>query len=127
MKEATPQETFDHMLGAGALGYDWWISVEVKGVSPEGDAQDDWEAFLTCEDGNDGHKVVRISHHIVMETAKKLVMIYLLGVKQAEQYVGAEALEGCAHLLFAPDEADFDAASSDCLLQYIVLGEVIFA
>ena len=34
MKTATPQDTFDHMIGSGALSYEWWHAVDSMALRP---------------------------------------------------------------------------------------------
>jgi hypothetical protein len=128
VKRATPQETFDHMLGAGALSYSWWCDVHaVRGQGVDGLVTDDWEYLLTCETGKDDDsvKTATINHNVIMEAAKKAVLADL-GVGEGTQFMSKACVRNCAALLYFPDDADFDANSSDELLQSIVLGQIVF-
>jgi len=121
MRTATPQETFDHLMGAGALQYGWWVEYKPTGVDADGTVTGDWTAELTCETGDDdpASKTAVISHQVIMAAARKVMA-------ELPQYA-SETMQGeCAHLVFDADAADFDAGTSDELLQFMVLGEIVF-
>lgn len=120
MKTATPQDTFDHMLGSGAFQWEWWLSVKVTGVQPNGyDVTDDWKAEVTAENGDGGKTTATIDHKAVMKAARAVLA-------DPPQYASALLSRECSHLLFSNDETDFDAALADELLQFMVLGEIVF-
>jgi hypothetical protein len=111
---ATPQETFDHMIGAGAFQWSWWTRLEtVNGDTP------DWIATLTIEVGEDSEVTKTINHEIVLAAARRFI-------SKPPKYSSADAMRACTDLIFHGDNADFDAASSDELLQFIMLGEIVF-
>jgi len=135
VKQATPQDTFDHMMGAGALGYSWWCDLHaVKAADINGNVYNEWEYLLTAETGRDDDsiKTATINHAVIMDAAKKVVVSHIGppwatgSEKDGLRFMGDACISNCAALLFFPDEVDFDAASSDELLQYIVLGEIVF-
>lgn len=118
---ATPQSTFDHMLGSGAFQWSWWVEVKVTGTKPNGyDATDDWTAEITAEDGNGGTVTKTIDHKTIMQAARAVLA-------QPPEQVGALLQRECSHLLFEADAADFDAPLADSLLQFMVLGEIVYA
>lgn len=120
MKTATYQDTFDHMLGSGALSYSWWHAVDVNGIEPNGyDATPEWSAVITADNGDGGEVTKTINHATVLKAARQ-VMVKL------PQY-GSSALEReVRNLIFDADETDFDACSADELLQVMVIGEIVF-
>lgn len=119
---ATPQDTFDHMLGSGAFsaGWSWWLDVQTTGLKENGyDATDEWTAAITADDGNGGTVTKTIDHKTVMAAARKV----LAG---PPQYASTGLARECSHLIFDNDETDFDAPLADELLQLMVLGEIVF-
>jgi hypothetical protein len=113
--QATPADTFDHTLGTGALSYSWWVRSVTNG-SP---VQPGWEVSLTCEDGNGGTRTAAISHETVLAAARQVLAA-------RPKYASDALVRECGHLLYAADCTDFDAPAADELLQFIVLGEIIF-
>lgn len=120
MKTATPQDTFDHMLGSGATMYSWWLNVEITGLKPNGyDVVNDWAANITAEDGDENEVTVTINHALVLKTARAII-------KDHPQYASDALIRESRHLVFDADETDFDACSADEFLQVMVLGEIVF-
>lgn len=120
MNTATPQDTYDHTIGAGALSFGWWLGCETTGVSASGDVADDWQATLTAEDGDGDPKTVVVGHAQIMSAARKIIG------DDGVPYVSDTARRQCRALVFDADDADFDAGTGDELLQAAVLGEVVF-
>jgi hypothetical protein len=119
---ASAQDTFDHMIGSGAFscGWDWWLDVKVTGTKPNGyDAEDNWKAEITADDGNGGRVTKTIDHETVMKAAQAVLA-------NPPEYASAGLMRECSHLLFNNGETDFDAPLADQLLQYMVLGEIVF-
>jgi len=114
MKSATPQDTQDHMLGAGAFTFSWWRKAVITGEDTP-----DWSATLTIEDGNGGLKTEVINHHLVLAAARKVI-------QHKPEYASNALVRECLNLVFNGDEADFDAPSSDELLQVMTLGEIVY-
>ena len=115
---ATPQDTFDHMLGSGAFscGWDWWLSVNITGIKPNGyDAEDGWTAQITADDGIGGQAAKTIDHAAVMKAARAVLVT-------PPRFASTLLTRECSHLLFDNDETDFDAPLADELLQFMVLG-----
>lgn len=120
MKTATPQDTFDHMIGSGALSYEWWHAVDVNGVKANGyDAEDDWSAVISADNGDGGEATATINHALVLKTARAII-------KDHPQYASDALIRESRHLIFNADETDFDACSADEFLQIMVLGEIVF-
>ena len=120
MITATPQDTYDHTIGTGALTWPWWRKIETTGVSATGDVADDWTAEIVADDGDDGETSRSFGHNAIMATARRVL------AGDGGQYVSDELRRQCRALIFAADDADFDASTGDELLQIVVLGEVIF-
>jgi len=117
---ATPQDTFDHMIGSGALSYEWWHAVDVNGVKANGyDAEDDWSAVISADNGDGGEATVTINHAAVLKAARAVIA-------KPPRFASDALVRECRHLVFNADETDFDANSADELLQIMVLGEIVF-
>lgn len=117
---ASPKDTYDHMFGSGALSYSWWLDTKTTGV--EGGTwkvSPDWSVEVTADDGNDGRTTVTVNHAEVMKAARKVL-------DTPPKYSSDALAQECRHLIFNNDETDFDANSADELLQFIVLGEIVF-
>lgn len=113
MNSATPQDTQDHMLGSGALSWDWWRNeVTVNADTP------DWESVLTIE-GEDENISFTIRHSTIMRIARKII-------RNKPEYASDELVRQCRNLVFNADETDFDASSADELLQVTVFGKVVY-
>ena len=120
MSAAAPQNTFDHMIGSGAFQWSWWLNLEVTGETDDtGTVSDDWAAEITCEDGNGGRVTRTIGHKEVMAAARKVMA-------ELPRYASQSLARECSHLVFDADSADFDAPLADELLQFMVLGEIVF-
>ena len=120
IKTASYQDTFDHMLGAGALGYEWWHAVDTTGVEPNGyDATPEWSAKITADNGDGGEVTTTINHKAVLKAARQVMA-------SPPKYASDALVRECRHLIFDADETDFDACSADELLQFMVLGEIVF-
>jgi hypothetical protein len=118
MKTATFTDTFDHMLGSGALQFSWWRGCKVTGA-PNGEPTEAWSAELTAEDGAREHTAT-INHAAVMRAARAIM------AGKGGEYVSDATKRECKALVFDADDCDFDAATADEVLQVIVLGEVVF-
>jgi hypothetical protein len=118
VKSATPKDTWDHMFGSGATTYSWWLKLKFTGVH-DGEVEPGWSCELTCDNGNGGRKTKIVSHVVVMSYARHVMSHDI-------EYIGEATKRECRNLVFDADDVDFDAASADNLLQYIVLGEVVF-
>jgi hypothetical protein len=113
MKTATPQNTFDHMMGAGALSWSWWASAPAKGAGTPG-----WKVALTG--GYPGEeKTATVTYAVVLKAARAVT-------GNTPEGASAALVRECRHLIFDAEETDFDAASSDELLQLIVFGKIIY-
>lgn len=128
---AGPQDTWDHTFGTGALTWEWWIRVDQKGIGPAGDIETpDWSVKLTGgapgfdHEGyppelTEGEVTVEVTHKAVMSAARKVL-------KDRPRYASAALIREARNLVFNVDEADFDAASGDELLQVVVFGDVVY-
>ncbi len=84
---------------------------------------------VTCEDGNGGTATAIITHEVVLRAARAL-----MADSQQDSHGDSVKLlawqstrREAANLVMRASETDFDAATSDELLQVIVLGKVVFS
>ncbi|MES9589945.1 hypothetical protein ABWK57_13950 [Streptomyces sp. NPDC094045] len=114
MKTPTPEETFDHILGACPDSYSWWdLDTNVTGTT----VPDDWEVKGTVDDLNGGPALpVQLGHVDIVRAIRK----------KAGKYVPRSAQRSCSDFIFRRDEADFDAGTADEVLQVAALGEVVY-
>jgi hypothetical protein len=122
MNTGKPQDTFDHTIGAGALQWSWWLDAKTTGIDGDGQADDGWTVALTVDDGPESAPTttVVLGHSEIMSAARKIM------AGNAGRFVSDATRVACRDLIFAADEADFDANTADELLQVAVLGEVVF-
>ncbi len=121
MKSATPEDTFDHTIGAGALSFEWWHGVTPVVTANGAGVPGNWEYLITADNGMDGETTATLNHAAVMKAARKIA-----NDKGDIKYLSESAKRECRNLIFNADEADLDACISDELLQFIVLGEIVF-
>lgn len=118
---AKPQDTYDHIIGAGHIGaYSWWLGA--KSLTHKGsdiDVPAHWTVEVTCETGEGGSKTVLVDHKAVMRAANRVV-------NNRYDAASEKLVRECRHLVFNADDADLDAPMADELLQLIVLGEIVF-
>lgn len=114
---AGPQDTWDHVFGAGALTWDWWLASESRGVNG-GDVEPDWQVTVTVGEPGDA-ETATVTHARLMTAARRVL-------RARPRYASDALVRECRNLVFEADAADFDAASGDELLQVAVLGEVVY-
>lgn len=120
MKTATPQDTFDHMLGAGAFQWSWWLDCQVTGeTGATGTVNDDWTAEITAETGDGGKATKTIDHKAILRACRSVMA-------ELPRFASQDLARECRNLIFDADAADFDAPLADELLQFMVLGEIVF-
>lgn len=117
--EPTQQDTAMHIFGAIPAAYDWW-----RGVTEHWDTQDapdGWTATVRVTDPEDAteERVITktITHADLMGAIRKIMSGEVTDVSDSCR---AE----CRNFVFNRDSADFDAATSDEVLQLAVLGEI---
>lgn len=128
---ASPQDTFDHIFGSGAESYSWYMGQyeALWGVPRDGgNVTDTWVARISMEHPTSHRRGASVTAFInyerIMKTAVELVGNFLLGSRV--EYMSEEVVRQCANMIFNPDAMDFDADSADQLLQYMVLGKVVY-
>ena len=127
MKSATPQDAYDHTFGTGCLMHEWWLSIKhVKGCASDIDQPDDWEVMVTADDGDGTEANALVNHKRVMAAARTIAAAIETDLNGTGKFVSDTLRRECWNLVFDADEADFDAATGDELLQVAVLGEIIF-
>lgn len=116
MKQATAQDTFDHVLESGFVTFTWWTGVTVTGRDTPG-----WEAVAVSADLDDPADTTQatVSHQVLLRAARRIL-------KAPPRYMSQDCVRQCRNLLFRVDECDFDACSGDQLMQFVVLGEIIY-
>lgn len=119
MKQATPQDTYDHMFGSGALSFSWWRGAKILSGIKDGIAEPDWAVEVTCENGDGGRTTTTVNHASVLRAAHKVI-------QDLPEYASSALVRECKNLVCDADEIDFDAASGVELLQVICLGDVVF-
>jgi len=134
INSATPQDTLDHTIGAGATSWSWYIGTakEYYGDWPTGDTPDDWSVTLVMENPlEDGTVRVELTHKAVMSAAR-----YVIGnADKTWQYrpegrvymaFSGDLIRECRNLIFSADEADLDAVVADELIQVVAFRTVHF-
>lgn len=117
----THQDTFDHIIGAGAFTFPWWAGTVTTGYHrASGDADPDWTVRVTTTDEDIPGRPLRflVSHEVIMAACARVAD----GIVSASP----DLREQCRALLHDPQGADFDAVTSDALLQVIAFGEIIY-
>ena len=124
---ATPQDTYDHTFGAGCLEHEWWISVrQTVGSMSDIDQPGNWEVSVTADDGEGTEANKLVNHNVVMQAALAILFAKDTDLNGSGRFVSKTLREECRNLLYNAENADFDAITSDELLQVAVLGEIIF-
>lgn len=116
---ANPQDTYDHLFGSGATSYSWWLGTKTTGVDEKFNASPDWSVEVTCDNGDEGETTKTVTHQAALTAARQIA-------KYPPKHASDALVRECKNLLFHADETDFDANSGDELLQFIVLGEIVF-
>ncbi|MFM9367610.1 hypothetical protein [Streptomyces sp. Da 82-17] len=121
MKSPTPQESYDHIMGASPDYWSWWnLDSNVGGLDG---APDDWIVKGTIEnpyEDSPAELPVQLGHVEIVRAIRKIA------AKKAGKYVSASAQKSCSDFIFRREEADFDAGTADEVLQVAVLGEVVY-
>jgi hypothetical protein len=97
------EDLLDHLTGAGACQYGWYLD-----LSGEGN-----RITVEMEDPNDSQETVRKS--VSVTEARKVIASIIKEQKPGWQYVSS-----------AMERDDFDANDADIVLQYIALGELVY-
>ncbi len=110
---ATSEDTYTHFLGSGALDYSWW------GVDEwHGDEKSDW--FVRLIERDDDSEPVGL----FLLTHKKLMDAVRTIARRPVPYAEGETRRQCRAFLKDVDDADFDAATADNVIQVALFGEV---
>jgi hypothetical protein len=123
--KATPVDTEINIIGSGALSYQWWGRTTANYTAtydPNYTVPDGWELVVMADDPNGDEGTwtlpVTINHAKIVEAVEKIV--------GGEVKVNTECEAECMHLLFQPDDVDFDATTADVVLQIVAFGEVVY-
>lgn len=103
MAHITTEDLLDHLTGAGACQYGWYLD-----LSGEGN-----RITVEMEDPNDPQETVRKS--VSVSEARRVIKSII-----------TEQKPGWQHVKRAMDTDDFDANDADIVLQYIALGELVY-
>ncbi|HVV11598.1 hypothetical protein [Amycolatopsis sp.] len=125
MATITPQDTCDHFIGSGALSYSWWRVSRSHGTDTV-DAPDDWSVTVREYDPDMdtvGDKAIVFDHKALSRAVNTLART---AKDKRPEYLGEHVLRECRTFVADPENADFDAAMADEVLQYIAFGKVIY-
>lgn len=127
MRKVTPAETLTHFFGAGAQAYSWYVTYNLTTVvadaedSRSWDDATDWSCVFTMEDPDaDGTKRYTVTHADVMRA------IRAISGKARPKHTSDACVRACKDMIFQTDEADFDAATADEVLQVAMFGQVVY-
>jgi hypothetical protein len=124
--EVTPQDTFDQIIGSGALTYPWYVTYAVTGVDKSGDVYiTGWSVDIEIENP-DGDETLAftVNHRAIVDALDVISTAHLTGVRI--EGVSASVFVDAHYLLNSPDYADFDASMADEVLQVMAFGDVVF-
>jgi hypothetical protein len=122
----TPQQTYDHILGSGALQWEWfWQHQDTTGYDSETtNVTPDWSETWTMYDGDhddsDHVTTVKFDHQNICAAIVKIAAGEVI-------QVSGECEKQCAQFLVDPDYADFDACSADEVLQVVAYGHPVYS
>jgi hypothetical protein len=122
--EATPQDTYDQIIGSGAFTYPWYITFHQTGIDIDGEVIiTGWSVDIEVEDPDNDDKTIvfTVSHQSIVDALD--VIAYS---KTPPDEVSDSLIIEAHALLYDPDNADFDAALADEVLQVMAFGGVVF-
>lgn len=122
MQKISAQNTYDHIIGSGALSYGWYLPVEIPD-DPESTGADTWMLrFKELDDDGETGREFTVTHEDIVRAIRKLA-----GKDGADvRYLTSVCRQECRHLLFDRDAADFDSATADEVIQFAVFGQIIY-
>lgn len=128
MRKVTPAETLSMFLGAGAESYSWYVSEKLTTEGADSadvlnwDNVTAWSCEFVMDDPDEGDKETThtVTHDDIMRAVRKFAG------KTPPKYSTDACQRACKDLIFRTDEADFDAATADEVLQVAMFGEVIY-
>jgi hypothetical protein len=100
---ATSQDVIDHIVFAGADDYDWYVDLHVDGDT----------IVCAMENPDDPNSVIQAE---MPANALRLLV---------NKYVSEERA-GYKHIVRAINDDDFDANDADIVLQWWVLGDIVY-
>lgn len=124
MINPTEKDTYDHIIGSGALTHSWYQQVQVSGV-PADPLSDDLVAYMGWSVSwldEDSGKRFTVAHRSVLRAMSDM----LKAKDKRPQYVSDAAARECRNFIFDRDETDFDAATADEVLQVCAFGKVVY-
>lgn len=135
INSATPQASYTHIFGSGALSYSWFR--RAKCVNWDGNydnVPDNWEVLVTIEDGdadeNDRptRKTVAVNHKNIMAACRKILADREMDEHGFTKKYGAGNLtiRECRNMIYDADEVDWDAPLASNLLEIITIGKVTY-
>jgi hypothetical protein len=114
----TPQDTYDHIFGSCFDVYDWWGPVESDWDRQEA-APYGWSVTVPVLDGDNNWRDVKVSHFIILGAMLRLA-------EGDVMYASESVALDCGEFLKDPENADFDAATADEVMQMVTLGEIVY-
>lgn len=119
----TPQDTYCHFIGSGALTWSWYTDVAATGDTDPLAPADDWSVTFALPDDEEDTpgKRYTLDHASLMRAVHAIVRGQGKGINPH----GIVRKE-CRAFLADPSDCDFDAGSADCVMQVAAFGEVIY-
>ncbi|MFF3416803.1 hypothetical protein ACFYW9_19200 [Streptomyces sp. NPDC002698] len=114
----TQQDTYDHIFGSSFDIHSWWGPVRPDWDRRE-DAPHGWHVMVPVLDGDSDWRNVMVTHSMILGAMGRLAEG---DVKYATDSVELE----CREFLKDPENADFDAATADEVMQMVTLGEIVY-
>jgi hypothetical protein len=126
MAKITPQDTNIHFVGSGALSYEWWSVVADTGDALGADPADDWSVTLqeSQEDPEEEPPpAFQLDHKALSKAVNTLAR---LAKDKRPEFMSEETVRQCREFIKDPDDADFDADTADQVIQYALLGKIVY-
>ncbi|MFF8629700.1 hypothetical protein [Streptomyces werraensis] len=119
MSEITQQDTYDHIFGSSFDIYNWWGQIRPEWDQRE-PAPHGWSVVVPFEHGDTGEwRKALVTHSMILSAMRRLA-------KGDVKYASDSVAEACRDFLADPEDADFDAATADEVMQIVTLGEVVY-
>lgn len=124
----TPQDSYDQIIGSGALTYPWYVSYAETGIDHgSGDVLiTGWSVDIEIEDPDDEDMSIAFTvSHQALYDALHLISTSRAFEPRPENLSDVTINQACL-ILRDTDRADFDAATADEVLQVMVFGGVVY-
>lgn len=125
MDSPTEKDTYDHIIGSGALSYSWYTDVESSSVPANviSDHPADYAGWWVRWVDEEDKKQYTVDHGSVLGAMRRMMKARDNG---RPEYVSDTASAECRHFLFDRDDCDFDAGTADEVIQVAAFGHVVY-